>query len=55
MRGSVDYRVLAFPGNKFKGEILPELADVVDKGLVTIIDLLFVHKDETGEVVALQS
>jgi hypothetical protein len=54
MHGAIDYVVIAFPGNKFKGEILPELAAVVDKGLVRIVDLLFVHKDESGNVTALQ-
>ena len=50
MRGPVEYLVVAFPGNQFKGEILPELEKVVDQGLVKIIDLVLVVKDEQGNV-----
>ena len=50
MRGPVEYLVVAFPGNQFKGEILPELEKVVDQGLVKIIDLVLVIKDEQGNI-----
>ncbi len=52
--GPVDYMVVAFPGNKFRGEIGPAIADLVDSGTIRIIDLAFVSKDEDGEVVALE-
>lgn len=52
--GPVDYIVLAFPGNQFKGEILPELQKVVDNGSVNIIDLLFVIKDEAGNTTSVE-
>jgi Family of unknown function (DUF6325) len=48
--GPVELIVIKFPGNKFTGEITPALADLVDKGLVRIIDLLFFVKDEDGNV-----
>jgi len=48
--GPVEYMIVAFPGNKFKGEILPELADLVESGTIRIIDLTFVVKGEDGEV-----
>jgi hypothetical protein len=48
--GPVELIVVKFPGNKFTGEIAPALADLVDKGLVRIIDLLFVAKDADGTV-----
>jgi hypothetical protein len=47
--GPVDYMIVAFPGNKFKGEILPALADLVDAGTIRIMDLAFVGKNEAGE------
>jgi len=50
--GPVDYAIVAFPGNKFRGEIAPALADLVEAGTIRIIDLAFVGKDEDGEVVA---
>src|SRR5215211_4909223 len=48
--GPIELVVIKFPGNKFTGEITPALADLVDKGLVRIIDLLFVAKDEDGTI-----
>jgi Family of unknown function (DUF6325) len=53
--GPVDYAVLAFPGNQFKGEIAPALADLVEAGTIRLIDAAFVSKDETGEVFALET
>jgi hypothetical protein len=48
--GPVDVLMVRFPGNQFKGEIGPALRDLVTKGLIRVIDLLFVYKDETGAV-----
>ena len=52
--GPVDYLVVAFPGNQFKGEIAPALADLVDKNTIRILDLVFVIKDEKGDVQAFE-
>lgn len=52
--GPVDYAVIAFPGNQFKGEIVPALTDLVDAGTIRIIDAVFVSKDENGEVFTLE-
>lgn len=52
--GPVEYMVVAFPGNKFKGEIAPALGDLVESGTIRIIDLAFVHKDENGDVAAVE-
>ncbi len=48
--GPVEYIILGFPGNNFTGEIVPELAKLIDSGLVRIIDLTFISKDAAGEV-----
>ena len=37
--GPVEYMIVAFPGNKFRGEIAPALADLVDSYTIRIIDL----------------
>ena len=50
--GPIDYIVIEFPGNKFTGEAFPALIDLVDRGLIHIIDLLFVKKDLDGSVQA---
>jgi hypothetical protein len=42
--------VIEFPGNQFKGEIIPALREVVDAGVIRIIDLVFVRKDDRGSV-----
>ncbi len=49
--GPVEYMIVAFPGNQFKGEIVPALAELVDKGTIRIIDLAFVMKDADGAVI----
>ena len=52
--GPVEYMVVAFPGNQFKGEVAPALRELVENGTIRIIDLSFIHKDEAGDVVALE-
>jgi len=44
--GPVDYLVVEFPGSNFNGEILPELADLVDRGIVRVLDLVLIKKQE---------
>ena len=52
--GPVEYMAVSFPGNKFKGEIVPALKELVDSGTVRIIDLAFVTKDANGNVLAME-
>ena len=49
--GPVEYMIVAFPGNRLKGEIVPALAELVEAGTLRIIDLAFVMKDADGVVV----
>ena len=49
--GPVEYMVVAFPGNQFKGEIAPALGDLVDNGTIRVLDLAFIMKDAEGNVV----
>jgi Family of unknown function (DUF6325) len=46
--GPVEYVVIGFPGNRFKGEIVPALAELVDNDVVRIIDVVFIKKDASG-------
>lgn len=46
--GPVDWIVVEFPGSRFKGEIAPALEDLVDRGIVRVLDLLLIRKDEDG-------
>jgi hypothetical protein len=52
--GPVEYLIVAFPGNEFRGEIAPALADLVEAGTIRIIDIAFATKSESGEVAALE-
>jgi Family of unknown function (DUF6325) len=52
--GPVDIVFLRFPGNKFNGRIAPALRDLVERGLVRVVDLLFVYKDDDGTVGSLE-
>jgi len=52
--GPVEYIVIGFPGNKFKGDILPALGDLVSSGLIRIMDLAFVKKDADGSILAFE-
>ena len=52
--GPVDYAIIAFPGNQFKGEIAPALGDLIDAGTIRLIDAAFVSKDENGDVLAFE-
>ena len=52
--GPVDYAIVAFPGNKFRGEIAPALAELVEAGTIRLIDVAFVGKSESGDVVAME-
>lgn len=48
--GPVDYVVVEFPGNKMTGEGFPILVDLHDRGIIRILDLVFVRKDLDGSV-----
>jgi hypothetical protein len=50
----VDYMIVAFPGNEFRGEVAPELARLVENGTIRVIDLAFVGKSAEGKVVAFE-
>ena len=48
--GPVDYLVVEFPGNRMTGEAFPLLIDLVDRGIIRILDLAFVRKEQDGTV-----
>jgi hypothetical protein len=52
--GPIDYVVVEFPGNRMTGEGFPLLVDLVDRGLIRILDLMFVRKGKDGSVVGLE-
>jgi uncharacterized membrane protein len=52
--GPISYLIVEFPGNKMTGEGMPILVDLVEQGLIRILDLLFVMRDEAGSLRAVE-
>jgi uncharacterized membrane protein len=52
--GPIDYILVEWPGRQPNGEVAPHLVDLVDRGLIRILDLAFVTKDEDGAVAGLE-
>lgn len=52
--GPIDYVVLEFPGSRFTGRAFPMLVDLVDRGLIRILDLVFVRRDTDGSVAGIE-
>ena len=48
--GPIDFIALQFKGNKFKGDGLKALNDLMEKKIVRVIDLVIIVKDKTGKV-----
>jgi hypothetical protein len=51
--GPIDYLVVEFPGSKMTGEGFPLLLDLVDRGIIRVLDLVFVRKELDGNVVGI--
>jgi hypothetical protein len=52
--GSIDYVVVEFPGSRMTGEGFPILVDLVERGIIRILDLAFFSKDTDGTVRGLE-
>ncbi len=52
--GPIDYLVVEFPGNRMTGEGFPLLVDLVERGIIRILDLVFVTRDTDGSVTAVE-
>jgi hypothetical protein len=53
--GPIDYIVVEWPkGTKPTGEAAPILVDLVEKGIVRVLDIAFITKSEDGSVAALE-
>ena len=50
--GPISYLIVEFPGSKMTGEGLPVLVDLVDRGLIRILDLTFVTRADDGSIAA---
>ena len=52
--GPIDCVVIEFPDGQPKGEAAPLLLDLVDRGIIRVLDLMFITKDEDGTISGLE-
>jgi hypothetical protein len=52
--GPIDYVLIEWPGRQPTGEAVPHLVDLVDKGIIRLLDLAFITKDEDGKVAGVE-
>jgi hypothetical protein len=52
--GPIDYLVVEFPGSRMTGEGFPLLLDLVEKGTIRILDLVFVTRADDGSLTVLE-
>ena len=52
--GPIDYILVEWPGRQPNGEVAPHLVDLVERGLIRILDLSFIAKDEDGTVAGIE-
>jgi hypothetical protein len=50
----IEYLVIAFPDGNISDEIAPELADLVEKRVIRILDIVFLTKETSGDVSVLE-
>jgi len=48
--GPIEMLMIRFPGDQISGDLAPALTELVNDGLVHIVDLLFIRKDAAGSV-----
>ena len=52
--GPIDYVVIEWPGRQPRGEVAPHLVDLMERGLIRVLDLAVIAKDEEGSVARLE-
>lgn len=52
--GPIQLFVIGFPGNQFKGEIIPAINEARENGIIRMIDYVFLMKDTGGNITAVQ-
>jgi hypothetical protein len=53
--GPIDYIVLEWPGRQPSGEAVPLILDLVDRGIIRVLDVAFLLKDDDGHVAAVEA
>jgi hypothetical protein len=52
--GPIDYVVIEWPGAQPTGTVVPKIVDLVDRGIIRIIDIAFVGRDAGGAIYAME-
>jgi hypothetical protein len=52
--GPIDYLLIEWPGRQPTGEVAPQVIDLVDRGLIRILDIAFMAKADDGTVTAIE-
>jgi Family of unknown function (DUF6325) len=52
--GPIDYVLIEWPGRQPTGEAAPIVADLVERGIIRVLDLAFITKAEDGTVAGLE-
>ena len=52
--GPVDYLLIEWPGRQPEGEVAPYVIDLVERGLIRLLDLAVIAKGEDGSVARLE-
>jgi uncharacterized membrane protein len=52
--GPIDYVLIEFPGSQFNGQIAPNIVELVNSGMIRLLDLVFVHKTSDGDIESLE-
>jgi hypothetical protein len=52
--GPIDYLVIAWPGRQPTGEAAPLLVDLVERGIIRVLDLIFITKAEDGSIAGIE-
>ena len=52
--GPIDYVLVEWPGRQPTGEAAPYLVDLVERGIIRVLDLTFIAKDEDGKVAGME-
>ncbi|HET7418681.1 MAG TPA: DUF6325 family protein [Solirubrobacterales bacterium] len=52
--GPIDFILIEWPGRQPNGEVAPQVVDLVDRGLIRVLDVAFIAKDEDGSVAGIE-
>jgi hypothetical protein len=52
--GPIDYMVIEWPGEQPTGEAVPLILDLVDRGIIRVLDVAFLGKDENSSIFAVE-